>query len=1055
MTTCGGFKNIEYFSQPILPIVIQSISNDVDWKYRYNLFSYLQLISSEQESIQVQLSFKETVFSTSSEHRLLDDIIRDIKEGVYEELVGKIRAEQDKEIRYELKKGLPVLFIGVVFRDNKSSFNNSESVASTGIIQFDFDEYDLEKSRKFQESINNHPSVLYSFISPSGGVKFGVMTDFDCNDKKSISQKYSEAYNIAKEDLAVLLEGYTLDDSLKSISKQCYLSHDQDAYDNPDAKKLIINKRVSEICIEEKEQRKIHSENRTSLTRNTDDAEVLEALSCIPSQLKYEERMIINFAVISQFGVNSKPVLMSHWAKGDKKKLEQQIDSQIKSHMSSKSGISVSTLFYEAMKHGYRGNRIIQKTDDEPTFNYEKYYTPDESSIKLEEIILVDFFENRKDKMVNVECGSGKTRTMFKVITNFLIKNPHIKVSVFLKTHEMMDQFVRDMNENIKSYNQSQVEKCGISGMRDQYPFNHMPLRIKGMGEACKEIDREGSGITRDNIGIIGTSKCDDCFYQNIESCEYFDQFDKSLENMSNVRVYSHNRLFIRPKIDREFKPDYVVIDEDIVPMMIDTDESLLSINESEHASIAHILGQLRNGQTLSDSMMDAPTSFSENLSKDYNTVKTELDNLIRQISGFASGALRQQQANQYRELQKNISTKKKMKLLFEELLLLSSGTKLRSKNVWVQHREDESPRLTYGRSKKILDEYKDIPMLYLDGSGEQSVIESLFDKDFDFENIRVEQQENAKVFQFKNRASFSKQSFSMDTAGKKIDEICDWIDTLETDSIGLIRYHKINGDKAFFNKLDEKIKQINDGDDLVGWFGNIRGVNRFQNCDTLIVLGQHRLPDYEIFNLSQLIFRRDVLEANEKLDLESYADYLKKEETTKAYRMKNGHHRNIKQAEYLNPECYLTSMHFDKAETYQALHRLRLIHGTEYKQVFILSDAVLDVSIDELLDRYKELGDKNRAVIKHLKDNKFLIDSNASFIETFGWNEGETSEFRKQRGSGEWMKNHCSLLYWRYEAKDRTVGNVFSWKNQTADDVQSWLETRMIPVKSLKEQST
>ena len=38
-------------------------------------------------------------------------------------------------------------------------------------------------------------------------------------------------------------------------------------------------------------------------------------------------------------------------------------------------------------------------------------------------------------------------------------------------------------------------------------------------------------------------------------------------------------------------------------------------------------------------------------------------------------------------------------------------------------------------------------------------------------------------------------------------------------------------------------------------------------------------------------------------------------------------------------------------------------------------SDTVLDVSVDGLLDRYKELKTENNAVIKHLKEDGFLLD--------------------------------------------------------------------------------
>ena len=111
------------------------------------------------------------------------------------------------------------------------------------------------------------------------------------------------------------------------------------------------------------------------------------------------------------------------------------------------------------------------------------------------------------------------------------------------------------------------------------------------------------------------------------------------------------------------------------------------------------------------------------------------------------------------------------------------------------------------------------------------------------------------------------------------------------------------------------------------------------------------------------------------------------------------------------------------------ALHRLRLIHGTDNKNVFLITDCMVDVSIDELVDRHKELGEKSIAVIKHIKDQKFILDTNEAFSEKFGWKEAEAKDFRLARTYGDWMKNHRSLAYWKYHTKDRKTGKAYSYR--------------------------
>ena len=985
------------------------------------------------------LPFKDSVFAQSSTPASLEGIIDDIRSGAYKDIVDEIRVENTpKSIRAELKKKLPAFIVDVSFADNAPSLSRTDAFSATGIIQFDIDDYDVERSKKSIQTLTSDPSVLYAFLSPSGGIKFGVLTDFECSDS-TINHKHRIAYSMVKECLSSDLHFTKNDDAVSSVSQQCLVSYDPDAYYNASATKLVINESIND---KHREQQEHFNAIEVGATTTASDKEVIELLSSIPHVLPYEKRRDINFAVIDHFRDAARPHLLSHWIKRDRKKLEGQIDAQIKSHKTRKDRkISVRTLFDQAWKNGWRGRSIIKEAQDlEPTFHSPKYFTPQESTEHLEEIIHNNFFRKKKDQMVIVECGSGKTRTMFRFVSEFVFANPRTKVAIFLKTHKMMEQFVEDMNKNIRKHNDEQIEDSGFRGMETQYPFFHRPHRMKGMKESCKELDREGSGITEDNIEVIGTSRCDDCYYRNFESCEYFEQYEDFFGKVSNIRIYTHNRLFLRPKIDKDFHPDYIVIDEDIISMMTETKKTLLSISESKYPSLTKILASISDRK---ETLVEATAPHWDGIYSDYMKVKDELNNLNQKIKNSDKTLLVKSiiSFDAYDKLLKAREVKIKEMSLFEELIALSSGIKKQSKNVWVQHRENDAPRLTYGHVKTILDEYQDTPMLYMDASGDQLVIDTLLERDFEFHDIPVVQQENASVYQIQNH-TYSKSSFQDDSEGKKIDEITDWIDTLETDTCGLIRYMRINKDKQFFKQLDHKINQINGGTDCIGWFGDIRGINRFETCDTLLVLGQHRLPDHQIFNLSQLIFREDIVDQSRQVEVAEYAKYLKKERMNKVFRMKDGKHKSIQQDDYTHPECFYTSNHFDKAETYQALHRIRLIHGTEHKQVFIFSNTPLDVSVDALLDRNKELGSKNIHVIKHIEENHFLIDANDAFIDAFQWNPDETKRFRDQRGSGQWMKQHRSLLHWSFHTKDRKSGKVYSWHDQSEQDVREWLET-------------
>ena len=106
---------------------------------------------------------------------------------------------------------------------------------------------------------------------------------------------------------------------------------------------------------------------------------------------------------------------------------------------------------------------------------------------------------------------------------------------------------------------------------------------------------------------------------------------------------------------------------------------------------------------------------------------------------------------------------------------------------------------------------------------------------------------------------------------------------------------------------------------------------------------------------------------------------------------------------------------------------------------------------MDVLLDYHKELGEKHLKVISHIKDKGFLTDDKDSFSADFGWSDSEVTEFRRKRGSGEWMKNHRSLKYWAYKTTDRKSGKVYSWWNKTDQEVTDYLiKEKGLSVKSI-----
>ena len=71
--------------------------------------------------------------------------------------------------------------------------------------------------------------------------------------------------------------------------------------------------------------------------------------------------------------------------------------------------------------------------------------------------------------------------------------------------------------------------------------------------------------------------------------------------------------------------------------------------------------------------------------------------------------------------------------------------------------------------------------------------------------------------------------------------------------------------------------------------------------------------------------------------------------------RMKDGNHYSIRNEQYINSRLNGLMRLVNDAETYQAAHRLRLIHKhkpDQKKKLYILSNRVLNITVDKLVSK-------------------------------------------------------------------------------------------------------
>jgi hypothetical protein len=154
----------------------------------------------------------------------LSNLIDEIRNGIHEELIHRIRNEPNKSIRSKLKSKLPAVTISGVGNRMQKSESSEEEWSHSGLLQLDFDLSDNPHfcADEIMEYLWNDPYCVSCFLSPSGGVKGIAVIPEDLNLHKA-------SFLAAKEYYYNQFE-LKIDDRPKSFRSLCYLSYDSEIH---------------------------------------------------------------------------------------------------------------------------------------------------------------------------------------------------------------------------------------------------------------------------------------------------------------------------------------------------------------------------------------------------------------------------------------------------------------------------------------------------------------------------------------------------------------------------------------------------------------------------------------------------------------------------------------------------------------------------------------------------------------------------------------------------------------------------------------------------------
>lgn len=257
----------------------------------------------------------------------IDDFLNKIKYGEWKPIVEPIRIEPDKKKRNALKKNIPAVTVGGVFKERKQELLLEHS----GYICVDIDAFS-DKS-----SLESDPYTYALFRSASGN---GIAIVVRINpDKHKESYRWLEHYYFSTY-------GISVDPAPKNVASLRYVSYDPD---------LIINPKSHQAKTKADKPRKVQS-LPIILPTNAVEEMISQAVASRQNIAPdYESYLRLGFAIASGFGESGREYFhqLCHLSE---KYHSQQADKQYDRCLqgADKSGVSVGTFYWMLQSIGIK-----------------------------------------------------------------------------------------------------------------------------------------------------------------------------------------------------------------------------------------------------------------------------------------------------------------------------------------------------------------------------------------------------------------------------------------------------------------------------------------------------------------------------------------------------------------------------------------------------------------------------------------------------------------------------------------------------------------------------
>lgn len=199
----------------------------------------------------MKITIKPQFYSKELKHVELDTLINMTKGGFAATTIQQLRAATTKEQKKEIKNRLPIFYMGA-YSDLTGGVGREKDMTHTGIMVFDLDGLEAGQAT----TIRNHlvstlikPFVSFAFISPSGGLKFGINTSFTGQDNDFHKYCYKRLTTLL---VKLGLPEQNIDVSTCNFNRGTYLSHDPECYYNQTPATFSLDRWCEEYQAERK-----------------------------------------------------------------------------------------------------------------------------------------------------------------------------------------------------------------------------------------------------------------------------------------------------------------------------------------------------------------------------------------------------------------------------------------------------------------------------------------------------------------------------------------------------------------------------------------------------------------------------------------------------------------------------------------------------------------------------------------------------------------------------------------------------------------------------------